>query len=395
MEPVGNLQDDSFPTSYGLLRFRSAPSSLHLSNTADAPHATKDDIESGGFGQGFLNYGGGHDRDDISEPESRSLQIFTHNPQSTPSVMTTTMTTTTEVGYRDLSHHSLGLPPQYPRYSRSSSFSGIEGGNSGLLSSGGMNNNRIKAFAPGLTRQSSSPPGLFSDITASNGYTILNGPGNYQVDRDMDRESSPPASMLKNQNSFPSGPPSLGMLPWISELRREDLRAHSPNDTKSGLAKLDDRLEGHGFLFDPWNEPASRFSQNFMSLKKDMGNGLKESLESQNGEVGGRHVSSLLSPYLSSSKSSSGMVALHFRDSVPCKIRAKRGCATHPRSIAERVRRTRISERMRKLQELVPNMDKTNTADMLDLAVEYIKNLQKQYKILSEYRANCKCMTTW
>lgn len=24
-------------------------------------------------------------------------------------------------------------------------------------------------------------------------------------------------------------------------------------------------------------------------------------------------------------------------DSVPCKIRAKRGCATHPRSIAERV----------------------------------------------------------
>lgn len=75
---------------------------------------------------------------------------------------------------------------------------------------------------------------------------------------------------------------------------------------------------------------------------------------------------------------------LHFQDSVPCKIRAKRGCATHPRSIAERVcqyflfsfdpflqndypgsvffqvRRTRISERMRKLQELFPNMDKVN-----------------------------------
>lgn len=25
------------------------------------------------------------------------------------------------------------------------------------------------------------------------------------------------------------------------------------------------------------------------------------------------------------------------QDSVPCKVRAKRGCATHPRSIAERV----------------------------------------------------------
>lgn len=26
-----------------------------------------------------------------------------------------------------------------------------------------------------------------------------------------------------------------------------------------------------------------------------------------------------------------------FEDSTPCKFRAKRGCATHPRSIAERV----------------------------------------------------------
>ena len=29
---------------------------------------------------------------------------------------------------------------------------------------------------------------------------------------------------------------------------------------------------------------------------------------------------------------------LQFQDTVPCKIRAKRGFATHPRSIAERVR---------------------------------------------------------
>ncbi|KAI8526596.1 hypothetical protein RHMOL_Rhmol12G0008500 [Rhododendron molle] len=70
-------------------------------------------------------------------------------------------------------------------------------------------------------------------------------------------------------------------------------------------------------------------------------------------------------------------------DSVPCRVRAKRGCATHPRSIAERVRRTRISDRIRKLQELVPNMDKqTNTADMLEEAVEYVKLLQKKIQIL-------------
>ncbi|XP_050943254.1 transcription factor bHLH128 isoform X2 [Cucumis melo] len=66
-------------------------------------------------------------------------------------------------------------------------------------------------------------------------------------------------------------------------------------------------------------------------------------------------------------------------DSVPCKIRAKRGCATHPRSIAERERRTRISGKLKKLQELVPNMDKqTSYSDMLDLAVQHIKGLQNQ-----------------
>ncbi|XP_042383181.1 transcription factor bHLH80-like isoform X2 [Zingiber officinale] len=84
-----------------------------------------------------------------------------------------------------------------------------------------------------------------------------------------------------------------------------------------------------------------------------------------------------------------------FEDAVPCRVRAKRGCATHPRSIAERVRRNKISERIKKLQELVPNMDKqTNTADMLDLAVVYIKNLQKQVKMLTEEQANCTCSSS-
>ena len=52
------------------------------------------------------------------------------------------------------------------------------------------------------------------------------------------------------------------------------------------------------------------------------------------------------------------MQAQQQQDQVAFKVRAKRGCATHPRSIAERERRTRISEKLRKLQDLVPNMDK-------------------------------------
>lgn len=80
------------------------------------------------------------------------------------------------------------------------------------------------------------------------------------------------------------------------------------------------------------------------------------------------------------------------QDSVPCKIRAKRGCATHPRSIAERERRTRISGKLKKLQDLVPNMDKqTSYSDMLDLAVQHIKGLQTQVQKLHEDLENCTC----
>eukprot|EP00250_Pteridium_aquilinum_P033329 c545_g1_i1 orf=210-1583(+) len=80
-------------------------------------------------------------------------------------------------------------------------------------------------------------------------------------------------------------------------------------------------------------------------------------------------------------------------DSVLCKSRAKRGCATHPRSIAERVRRMKISERMKKLQDLVPNLDKQqHTADMLDEVVEYVKLLQRQVQELSKHSDECNGM---
>ncbi|KAL5543518.1 hypothetical protein UlMin_007302 [Ulmus minor] len=83
---------------------------------------------------------------------------------------------------------------------------------------------------------------------------------------------------------------------------------------------------------------------------------------------------------------------LQFETSAPCKLRAKRGFATHPRSIAERNRRSRISDGIKKLQDLFPEMDKqTNTADMLALAVEYIKDLQKQVKRLNDKKVKCSC----
>ncbi|PHU16607.1 Transcription factor bHLH66 [Capsicum chinense] len=68
------------------------------------------------------------------------------------------------------------------------------------------------------------------------------------------------------------------------------------------------------------------------------------------------------------------------------KIRARRGQATDPHSIAERLRRERIAERMKSLQELVPNANKTDKASMLDEIIDYVRFLQLQVKVLSMSR---------
>eukprot|EP01018_Ginkgo_biloba_P039284 Gb_22201 [translate_table: standard] len=68
------------------------------------------------------------------------------------------------------------------------------------------------------------------------------------------------------------------------------------------------------------------------------------------------------------------------------RVRARRGQATDPHSIAERLRRERIAERMKALQELVPSSNKTDKASMLDEIVDYVKFLQLQVKVLSMSR---------
>ncbi|XP_011039907.1 PREDICTED: transcription factor bHLH66-like [Populus euphratica] len=68
------------------------------------------------------------------------------------------------------------------------------------------------------------------------------------------------------------------------------------------------------------------------------------------------------------------------------RVRARRGQATDPHSIAERLRREKIAERMKNLQELVPNSNKVDKASMLDEIIEYVKFLQLQVKVLSMSR---------
>ncbi|CAI0412336.1 unnamed protein product [Linum tenue] len=223
--------------------------------------------------------------------------------------------------------------------------------------SGGGNN------SSNLVRHSSSPAGLFSNINIE----FENG------------RMSPIAEIDTKDN----------IVEAINSTRAESSsdfgEAHHPGNYAGSTA---------GFPMGSWDD--SGIMKGGLSEDDRTFSGLNDS---QQDVEGGGNRPPMLAHHLSLPKTAAEMSALekllHLQDSVPCKIRAKRGFATHPRSIAERVRRTRISERMRKLQDLVPNMDKqTNTADMLDLAVDYIKDLQTQVKVMADSRAKCTCTST-
>nr|GMD80392.1 transcription factor bHLH49 isoform X1 [Ipomoea batatas] len=65
-------------------------------------------------------------------------------------------------------------------------------------------------------------------------------------------------------------------------------------------------------------------------------------------------------------------------------VRARRGQATNSHSLAERVRREKISQRMKLLQDLVPGCNKvTGKAVMLDEIINYVQSLQRQVEFLS------------
>ncbi|KAL4337723.1 hypothetical protein S245_040460 [Arachis hypogaea] len=386
-------------SSSGLLRYRSAPSSL-LANL------TPTFTESQALLSRLANSNSSSSKNNISKNDTVS-----HSFQEFPDTNTNTNTKTNNKGCDSKGLRRMnsggrgyggggGLPPHYPRNTSSSSSScssSMDGSLGLVMGSMGMDQKGFGVSSSlNLLRQNSSPADLFSNVSFQNGFATMKGVGNYGHVNSTSEELSPSMNRLKNQISFSSRTASsLGMLSQISEIGNEEIGANSPEDGRQGGSNGDALHYSPGFCYGSWSD-APQHSENLTGLKRGRSSNGKLFPDVQNGELGNQvHM---LSHHLSLPKTSSEMIGmenlLQFPDSVPCKIRAKRGCATHPRSIAERVRRTRISERMRKLQELVPNMDKqTNTADMLDLAVDYIKDLQKQFKNLSEKRANCKCIS--
>lgn len=65
-------------------------------------------------------------------------------------------------------------------------------------------------------------------------------------------------------------------------------------------------------------------------------------------------------------------------------VRARRGQATDSHSLAERVRRQKISDRMNALQSLIPGCSKiTSKALVLEEIIKYVQYLQSQVEVLS------------
>ncbi|XP_008783788.2 transcription factor bHLH128-like isoform X2 [Phoenix dactylifera] len=230
-----------------------------------------------------------------------------------------------------------------------------------------------------LIRHSSSPAGFLSHLMVDN---VTRDTGSYSQPG-TDGVYAMPSTRFKSQMNFSR----QGTLSQISEISVPDVgeSVGGSNNSTGTAGNVGQSYISSNFSIGSWDDTNSIvFSAPPSKRAKDNNGDIITSLSS---------IESQFSLPTTSLEIATVEKFLQIQqDQVPFKIRAKRGCATHPRSIAERERRTRISEKLRKLQELVPNMDKqTNTADMLDLAVQHINSLQSQVEILTQERENCIC----
>uniref|UniRef100_A0A0E0PAV4 BHLH domain-containing protein n=1 Tax=Oryza rufipogon TaxID=4529 RepID=A0A0E0PAV4_ORYRU len=245
-----------------------------------------------------------------------------------------------------------------------------------------------------LTRHNSSPPGFFSSPVMDNGFSSSARPAGSslgEVRHGAMSSSSNNKKKMKAPLSFASSRQGSGGLSQISEDGIPDL-----TDSIHGAAHHHGRSEENVSTHD---HVVRSFSSGGFSIGswEDSNSIVFSTSTGKSGAHGNDDIIATLSNYESQLVAPREMAGVEKylqmqHDQVPFRVRAKRGCATHPRSIAERERRTRISEKLRKLQALVPNMDKqTSTSDMLDLAVDHIKGLQSQLQTLKEDKEKCTC----
>lgn len=157
-------QHQNHQPNSGLLRFRSAPSSLLVNFTEEGDcggvnkNSSCDGVEPERLFSRFVNYSGTNDSD-----SSPSFQDFDDK------------STVTATENRMNSHQQCytGLPPHYPRHASNTSASAMESGSFGLVNSMTMDHHtQAKTVNSNLARQNSTPAGLFSQISVQNGIVL-------------------------------------------------------------------------------------------------------------------------------------------------------------------------------------------------------------------------------
>ncbi|XP_027119319.2 transcription factor bHLH128-like isoform X3 [Coffea arabica] len=354
----GSMGPNGGSSTGGLIRYGSAPSSLL---------ATAADSVTNPSSREFSALGSSHNLH-MGPTSSSSSRFF---PSSETSSLTSESTCKTsnsnprEKGPNISSglHRAFG----FKQDNHQGSIIGGAGG-AGMVSS---SSSSTATTASPLVRHSSSPPGFLNHLTHACASNEDNG---FPIARTHD------ISRLNSQLSF-THQETLSQISEETEnvdngLNAENEKrksAHTYSNVSYGVGPWED-ANTIMFSMGPTSKRAKNMSGDIVNLN---------SMETQF-QFG--------MPQTMLDMSSMDKLLNIPQDSVPCKIRAKRGCATHPRSIAERERRTRISGKLKKLQDLVPNMDKqTSYADMLDLAVQHIKGLQNQVQRLHKELDNCTC----
>ncbi|KAL8154016.1 hypothetical protein V2J09_011776 [Rumex salicifolius] len=79
------------------------------------------------------------------------------------------------------------------------------------------------------------------------------------------------------------------------------------------------------------------------------------------------------------------------RNTGPSRGSTKRTRGAEFHNLSEKRRRQRINEKMKALQKLIPNSNKTDKASMLDEAIEYLKQLQLQVQVICVLQFNNFC----
>ncbi|XP_057426551.1 transcription factor bHLH84-like [Lotus japonicus] len=200
-----------------------------------------------------------------------------------------------------------------------------------------------------------------------------------------------------NSNSYLLSNNDSGSFQWNDKLSRQ---TNESIDEESGLEVLADnnlqaKREYEMMISEPAEEersrnlesPTKRF-RNSIEDFKNMRNAMPISINEE-----GRRESIQIScfPQVDSNASLelNGGVSPSLSPKDPAvanlhgKSRAPSGFATDAQSIYARKRRERINERLRILQTLIPNGTKVDISTMLEEAVQYVKFLQHQIKLLS------------